>query len=51
MCECGCVCSVKASRKSRYLENFGWNLRNLVAILLEYIRQKPNSQAAKVCPS
>ena len=42
------MCGLQASRKNRYAEDFGWNLRNLVAIILEYIRQRHHDHIAKV---
>jgi len=38
----------QASRKTRYPEDFGWNLQSLVTILLSHIRDRHNDLSSKV---
>lgn len=44
----GCVFFSKVSRKIRYPEEYGWNLQNMVTILLTHIRERHTEQSAKV---
>lgn len=38
----------QVSRKTRYPEDFGWNLQNMVTIILTHIREKHTVLSAKV---
>ena len=40
----------QASRKSRYPEDFGWNLQSLITTLLSHIMDNHNDPSARVCP-
>ena len=39
---------VQASRKTRYPEDFGWNLQSFVTVLLTHIRERHSDLSAKV---
>ena len=39
---------LQASRKTRYPEDFGWNLQSFVTVLLTHIRERHSDLSAKV---
>ena len=39
--------SLQASRKSRYPEDFGWNLQSLVTNLLTHIRERHTEETVR----
>ena len=43
-----CLYLLQASRKTRYPEDFGWNLQSFVTVLLTHIREKHSDLSAKV---
>ena len=49
MCSYHWSCDLQSSRKTRYPEDFGWNLQNMVTIILAHIRESHTVLSAKVC--